>query len=128
MQRNIQWILDRIVEKFIPAIGSFMASAFQRMLIVAEAENQSQLEDLALRYEAAGKPELAQRIREQAQQLTLDKPLPLADKLLQEFGAENPALFEASQPQPPLALPDRRAKLRKRPDDTPPDSDNGATP
>ena len=115
-QKNVQWFVDRLVERMVPSIGSFITSALQRMLILNHAEHHNQLEDQAQRYEAAGKKDIAKLIRAQAQSLTLDKPLPMAAQVLTEFGAENPALFEATQASAPLSLPDstKRGKSRRR--------------
>ncbi|MAT71400.1 MAG: hypothetical protein CMJ58_17980 [Planctomycetaceae bacterium] len=115
-QKNVQWFVDRLVERFVPSIGSLMTSALQRMLILNHAEQHNQLEEQALRYEAAGRQEIADQIREQAKALTLDKPLPLAEQVLEDFDAANPALFEGSQGASPLGLSDkkRRSKSRKR--------------
>ena len=113
-QKNIQWFVDRLVERMLPTIGSFFASALQRMLILNHAEHHNQLEEQALQYEAAGREDIANLIRTQARNLKLDKPLPMADEVLSEFGAENPALFEATQTSMPLALPEKRKKKSRR--------------
>lgn len=127
VSKNVQWFVDRLVERMVPTIGSFITSALQRMLILNHAEHHDQLEDQAQRYEAAGKKDIAKLIRAQAQSLTLDKPLPLADQVLSEFGAENPALFEATQATGPMALPDstRRNKSRRRPPEVNLESEEG---
>lgn len=113
-QKNVQWFVDRLVERMVPSIGSFITSALQRLLILNHAEHHDQLEDQAQRYEAEGKKDIAKLIRAQAQSLSLDKPLPIADQVLTEFGAENPALFEATQSASSLALPDSSKKSRSR--------------
>ena len=117
-QKNVQWFVDRLVERFVPTIGSFMSSALQRMLILNHAEHHNQLEEQALRYEAAGRQEIADLIRQQAKTLTLDDPMPVSEKVLENFDADNPALFEASQGSTPLGLPEgkRKAKARKKTD------------
>ncbi len=126
-QKNVQWFVDRLVERLVPSIGSFFTAALQRMLILSHAEHHSQLEEQAQRYEAAGKQEIADLIRQQAQALTLDKPLPLAEQVLEDFDAANPALFEATQGGTSLALPDvnRRPKPRKRADENTPEAEGG---
>ncbi len=117
-QRNIQWFVDRLLERIVPSIGTYFTSALQRMLILSHAEHHNQLEEQAQRYEAAGRPLIAAMIREQAQRVSLDRPLPLADKVLAEFGAENPTLFEGSGNVVSVSIPDtksnRRPSLRKR--------------
>ncbi len=119
LQKNVQWFVDRLMERLVPTIGSFMTSALQRMLIISHADHHNQLEEQALRYEAAGRQEIADLIREQAKNLTLDKPLPVAQQVLEDFDAGNPALFEATQGNLTMAIPDvtRRPKGRKRIDD-----------
>lgn len=112
-QKNVQWFVDRLVERMLPSVGSFIASALQRMLILNHAEHHNQLEEQALRYEAAGREEIAKLIRQQAQNLSLEKPLPMAESVLEDFQAENPALFEATTS--PLALPEPKKRRRKRP-------------
>jgi len=96
LQKTTQWITDRLVERALPSIGSFMASALQRMLILGHAEHHNELEEQARRYEAAGKPHLAELIRGEAKELTLGDPFSSA-----------PAISErlTSDAQPQLGLP-----------------------
>lgn len=120
-QKNIQWFVDRLMERIVPTVGSYITSALQRMLILSHAEHHNQLEEQAQRYEAIGRPEIAALIRDQAKHVSLDRPLPLAQSVLEEFDAANPTLFEGTPNGVPLALPDslsaRRTKSRKRPAD-----------
>lgn len=126
-QKNVQWFVDRLVERLVPTIGSFLTTALQRMLILNHAEHHNQLEEQAQRYETAGRQEIADLIRAQAKGMTLDKPLALAEQVLDDFDAANPALFEATQGGPPLALPDanRRPKPRKRADESTSEAEGG---
>ncbi len=126
-QKNVQWFVDRLVERFVPSIGSLMTSALQRLLILNHAGQHNQLEGQALRDEAAGRQEIADQIRDQAKSLTLDKPLPLAEQVLEDFDAANPALFEGSQGSSPLGLPDkkRRSRSRKRIETADPSQEGG---
>jgi len=89
-QKTSQWFVDRLVERFLPAIGSFMGSALQRMLILGHAEHHNQLEEQARRYEAAGKPHLAAMIRKQSQSLTLDEPMPDAPAVMERVTSALP--------------------------------------
>lgn len=120
-QKNIQWFVDRLMERIVPTVGSYMTAALQRMLILSHAEHHNQLEEQAQRYEAVGRPEIAALIRDQAKHIALDRPLPQAQTILEEFDAANPTLFEGTPSGVPLALPDsfssRRPKSRKRPAD-----------
>ena len=129
-QKNIQWFVDRLVERIVPTLGSYFASALQRMLILGHAEHHNQLEEQAQRYDAAGRTEIAAIIREQAKRVSLDHVLPLSDKVLEEFGADNPTLFEGSASGIPLIMADtttsRRPALRKRRTDEPVDAEGTA--
>lgn len=108
-QKTAQWFVDRLVERFLPAIGSFMGSALQRMLILGHAEHHSQLEDQARRYEAAGKPHLAAMIRERAESLNLDEPMPDALDVMERVTSRLPEVGNL----PPIGLPDRDAKQQR---------------
>ena len=109
LQKTTQWITDRLVERALPSIGSFMASALQRMLILGHAEHHNQLEEQARRYEAAGKPHLAKLIRDEAEQMKLSDPLSSAPAICER-------LTDDSQTSGglPLALPDATPAKKKR--------------
>tara|TARA_R110002049_G_scaffold309101_2_gene516914 strand:- start:41144 stop:41536 length:393 start_codon:yes stop_codon:yes gene_type:complete len=91
LQKTTQWMTDRLVERALPSIGSFMASALQRMLILGHVEHHNQLEEQARRYEAAGKPQLAKLIRDGATNLSLDDPFSSAPAICERLsdGTEN---------------------------------------
>ena len=109
LQKTTQWITDRLVERALPSIGSFMASALQRMLILGHAEHHNQLEEQARRYEAAGKPHLAKLIRDEAQEMTLNDPFSSAPAICER-------LTDDSQPNSglPIGLPDATPSKKKR--------------
>lgn len=117
-QKNIQWFVDRLMERLVPTIGSHLTAALQRMLILSHAEHHNQLEEQAQRYEAVGRTEIAALIRDQAKHIVLERPLSQAQAILEEFDAANPTLFEGTSNGVPLSLPDslssRRPKSRKR--------------
>jgi hypothetical protein len=108
-QKTSQWFVDRLVERFLPAIGSFMASALQRMLILGHVEHHNQLEEQARRYEAAGKPHLAAMIREQSQALTLEEPMADSPNLLERVASPLPEVNGL----PAIGVPDRDAQPRR---------------
>lgn len=108
LQKTTQWITDRLVERALPSIGSFMASALQRMLILGHADHHNQLEEQARRYEAAGKPHLAKLIRDEAQELSLSDPFSSAPAICER-------LTEDSQNSAglPMGLPDATDPKKK---------------
>lgn len=109
LQKTTQWITDRLVERALPSIGSFMASALQRMLILGHAEHHNQLEEQARRYEAAGKPHLAKLIRDEAQDLSLSDPFSSAPAICERLTDES-----QSNSGLPIGLPDATPPKKKR--------------
>jgi len=109
LQKTTQWITDRLVERALPSVGSFMASALQRMLILGHAEHHNQLEEQARRYEAAGKPHLAKLIRDEAEDLTLSDPFSAASTICERLtdDSQNSAGL-------PIGLPDATTPKKKR--------------
>ena len=112
LQKSTQWIMDRLVERALPSVGGFMASALQRMLILGHAEHHNQLEEQARRYEASGKPQLAKMIREEAGNLSMTDPFSSApaicDRLTDE--ANDPQSLSIALPEP---KPARKRGKRK---------------
>jgi len=62
--------LDRLAERFTAILASVVSSRVESLRAEAQAEQQSQLEDLARKYEADGKSSIAQALRERAVRLT----------------------------------------------------------
>ena len=70
MNRVFLTFLDRLVERFTTIIAGVVSSRVESLRAEVQAEQQSQLEDLARRYESDGKITIAQTLRERARQLT----------------------------------------------------------
>lgn len=66
MNKVVQSFLDRLVERFTALAVGQLSSRFAGLHAVAQAEQQSELEDLARRYESEGKPEIAATLRQRA--------------------------------------------------------------
>lgn len=109
LQKTTQWITDRLVERALPSIGSFMASALQRMLILGHADHHNQLEEQARRYEAAGKPHLAKLIRDEAEGMTLNDPFSSAPTICERLTDDSQGIGGL-----PIGLPDAMASTKKR--------------
>ena len=62
--------LDRLAERFTAILASVVSSRVESLRAEVQAEQQSQLEDLARKYEADGKSSIAQALRERAKRLT----------------------------------------------------------
>lgn len=70
MNNLFSTFLDRLAERFTAILASVVSSRVESLRAEAQAEQQSQLEDLARKYEADGKPAIAQTLRERAVRLT----------------------------------------------------------
>jgi len=79
------------------------------MLILGHAEHHNQLEEQARRYEAAGKPQLAKLIRDEAEGLTLNDPFSSASTICERLTDDSP-----NNPGLPIGLPDATTPKKKR--------------
>ena len=70
MNRMFVSFLDRLAERFAAILAGVVSSRVESLRAEAQAEQQSQLEDLARKYEADGKIAIAKTLRERALNLT----------------------------------------------------------
>jgi len=64
MNKVVTTFLDRLAERFTALAAGLLSSRIAGLHAAAQAEQQSDLEDLARRYEAEGKPEIAATLRQ----------------------------------------------------------------
>jgi len=64
MNKVVMTFLDRLAERFIALAAGLLSSRIAGLHAAAQAEQQSELEDLARRYDAEGKPEIAATLRQ----------------------------------------------------------------
>lgn len=91
--------MDRLAERIFAIIGSTVGTAASTCRAIAQAEQQSVLEDLARQYESEGKIALAEDLRRQAAQISDADPAGDGAALL-----ENVIGTEARQALPGLQL------------------------
>ncbi len=70
MNKLFSTFLDRLAERFTAILASVVSSRVEGLRAEAQAEQQSQLEDLARKYETDGKLAIAETLRQRALQLT----------------------------------------------------------
>ena len=70
MNKAVSVFLDRLAERFAAIFAGLVSSRVEGLHAAAQAEQQSQLEDLARNYEADGKLDIAKSLRERATRLT----------------------------------------------------------
>lgn len=125
LQKTTQWVTDRLVERALPSIGSFMASALQRMLILGHVEHHNQLEEQARRYEAAGKPHLAQLIRSEASNLSLSDPFSSAPAICERLSDDSEDHAELTIGIADATSPKRAKRKPQTADDSSNDQSSG---
>lgn len=74
MNNLIRAFLDSLQNRIIGSLGSIIGNTFSTYRAAQHAEQQSLLEDLARQYEAEGKTDLANNLRNQAACLEVDDP------------------------------------------------------
>lgn len=84
MNRLVASFLDRLAERFTAILAGVISSRVEGLQAVAQAEQQSHLEDLARKYEAEGKAGIAQSLRDRAARMTSSN---LAGEALEVFEA-----------------------------------------
>lgn len=87
MNSLIKLFLDKLSERIFSLIGSSIGTAATTYHAVQQAEQQSMLEDLARKYEAEGKEEIAAQLRQQASTIATGDPA-VAGKLILKKVAE----------------------------------------
>lgn len=70
MNKVVSHFLDRLAERFTALLAGVVSSRVESLHAAAQAEQQSDLEDLARKYEAEGKSEIAVTLRKRASGLT----------------------------------------------------------
>lgn len=111
MFKGTQWFIERLVERLIPIIATSFSSTVETLHALGQAEQQSQLEEAARRYEADGKPEIAAVLRRRAVDLPSDNPASQAVDIYQNIAGDGHRLL------PPAQEPDD-AELAQLPDFT----------
>lgn len=103
MNKLLQTFLDGLRDRIVASLASVVGSTFSAFRVAQEAEQQSFLEDLARRYEAEGKPTLAEQLRCRAKTLSMDNPAAESQPVFENILADKrrfPALPDAVESTP----------------------------
>lgn len=92
MPTLLSQFLDRLAERFTAIVAGVISSKVEGLHAAAQAEQQSQLEDLARRYESEGKNEIAATLRSRALRLTSSDLAAEAVEVMQQTARELPRL------------------------------------
>ena len=88
MNKVISLFLDRIAERFVALTAGLVSSRIEGFHAASQAEQQSDLEDLARTYEAAGKTEIAASLRQRALRLNSSNPAAEAEHIVRTVTGE----------------------------------------
>jgi hypothetical protein len=88
MNKVISLFLDRIAERFVALTVGLVSSRIEGFHAASQAEQLSDLEDLARRYEAAGKTEIAASLRQRVLGLTSSNPAAEAEHIVRNVTEE----------------------------------------
>lgn len=117
MPTLLSQFLDRLAERFTAIVAGVISSKVEGLHAAAQAEQQSQLEDLARRYESEGKNEIAATLRTRALRLTSSDLAAQAVEVMQQTARELPRLnAPATKEFPALPVSTRPTpKSRQKP-------------
>lgn len=122
--------LDRLAERFTAIVAGVISSKVEGLHAVTQAEQQSQLEDLARRYESEGKNEIAATLRQRALRLTSSDLAAEAVEVMQQTSRDLPRLNETTTKNfptlPVTTLP--TPKSRQKPTKSKPSTTIGPLP
>lgn len=136
MSKLFSLFLDRLAERFAALVAGSISSRVEGLHAMTQADQQSQLEDLARRYEADGKTEIAETLRHRAARLTSADLAAEAVEVVERLTADSERLPAPARVHPSAdlrGLPDfsntpttAGKKRRKVADDAAGSDDTGA--
>ena len=95
MNKLISQFLDRLAERLTALLASSISSRVEGCHAADQAEQQSQLEELARKYEAEGKPDIADALRQRVLRLTSTDLVAEAAESIQRLTDDNRLLPDA---------------------------------
>lgn len=109
MNKLFALFLDRLAERIVTLAAGLVSSRVEGLQAAAQADQQSQLEELARQYDAEGKPEIAATVRQRAARLTSADLSAEAVETMRRVAEEPLSLAEPGQDRP-------NSELRRLPD------------
>ncbi len=89
----LKWFMERLAERLVPLIAASFSSTVETLHALGQAEQQSDLEEAARRYEADGKTDIAQTLRKRAAALTSGNPAAEAVDIFENVASEGRQLL-----------------------------------
>jgi hypothetical protein len=116
MNNVVALFLERLAERLTALVAGLVSSRVEGLHAAVQADQQSQLEDLARKYEVEGKPEIAETLRERSLRLTstnLAAPAVDSVQLLANEPLKLPGAVTSAPPGDLSGLPDFGASARR---------------
>ncbi len=88
MNNVIALFLERLADRLTALLAGLVSSRVEELHATIQAEQQSQLEDLARKYETEGKPEIAETLRQRSLRLTSTNLAAGAVESIQQLASE----------------------------------------
>jgi len=85
MLKSVSHLFERLAERCLALAAGLLASKIEAACLRHEAEQQTQLEELARSFDTDGLPEVATQLRERARLLTHHNPAASGEKLLRDL-------------------------------------------
>ncbi len=131
MNKLFSTFLDRLAERFTAILASVVSSRVESLRAEAQAEQQSQLEDLARKYESDGKIAIAETLRARSLNLTTNNLAGEGVNVIEEVSVEPLRLNDSSvssQRRRLTSLPDFSAPPKPEKKSRRRSADPGTTP
>lgn len=106
MKNILSRFFDRLAERLTGLLASLISSRFQTLQAVDLAEQQSELEEHARRYEQEGKPAIAAAMRERIEGLASTNLAIRGGQIIDSVAEVPPRLVDANPTPADSAFPD----------------------
>ncbi len=95
-QHPMQWLIQKLAERFVALFGRMFASRVETMVLLQEMADQEAIEQQVKELESAGLPQLAEQLRTRAQALSSDNPASLALPAVRNIAQDDFATLPAA--------------------------------
>ena len=115
MSKVTRLFLERIVDRCVAIVAGIVGSTLSTICAQRRAEQQGELEDLAIQYEKAGKLDAADTIRQHARRMSDNDPAHDATAIMENvLNLEAQPHLTGDDAGQPLALSQSPSKPRRR--------------
>lgn len=114
----MQWLIQKLTERFVALFGRMFASRFETMAVLQEMADQELIEQQAKQYEAEGLTLLAEQLRARAKSLNADNPaslaLPVVRNIAQDDFADLPPALPTNSDESEMSAASNKSSSSRR--------------